>query len=115
MSLSRRTLLYAAAATAAMPALRTLSLAQTNPDGRTWRHGLSLFGELRYPADFKHFDYVNPGAPKAGSVRLIAGGQTFDNLNLVVSGVKGNLAAGIDLIYDSLMVPALDEVSAEYG
>ena len=48
-------------------------------------------------------------------VRLIAGGQTFDNLNLVVAGVKGNLAAGVDLIYDTLMVPALDEVSAEYG
>jgi len=34
-----------------------------------WRHGLSLFGELKYPAGFKHFDYVNPSAPKAGSVR----------------------------------------------
>jgi microcin C transport system substrate-binding protein len=80
-----------------------------------WRHGLSLFGDLRYPAAFKHFEYVNPGAPKGGVVRLIAGGQTFDNLNLVVAGVKGNLGAGVDLIYDTLMVPALDEVSAEYG
>ncbi len=76
---------------------------------------MSLFGDLRYPAGFKHFDYVNPAAPKRGTVRLIAGGQTFDNLNLVVSGVKGNLAAGSDLLYDSLMVSALDEVSAEYG
>jgi microcin C transport system substrate-binding protein len=31
-----------------------------------WRHGLSLFGELKYPADFEHFDYVNPDAPKGG-------------------------------------------------
>src|SRR5215472_5566368 len=37
-----------------------------------WKHGLSLFGELKYPAGFKHFDYVNPSAPKGGSVRLMA-------------------------------------------
>ena len=47
-------------------------------------------------------------------MRQIAFG-TYDNFNLVVSGVKGSLAAGIDLIYDTLMVPALDEVSTEYG
>ena len=40
---------------------------------------------------------------------------TFDNFNMVVAGVKGSLAAGIDLIYDTLMVSALDEVSTEYG
>src|ERR1043166_2319960 len=58
-----------------------------------WRHGLSLFGELKYPADFKHFDYVNPQAPKAGTVRLMAVG-TFDNFNEVVAGLKGSIAAG---------------------
>ena len=79
-----------------------------------FRHGLSLFGHLKYPADFRHFDYVNPNAPKGGVVRQSAIG-TFDNFNIVVAGVKGSLAIGIELIYDSLMVPALDEVSAEYG
>lgn len=79
-----------------------------------WRHGLSLFGEPKYPAGFAHFDYVNPNAPKGGSVRLVAVG-TFDNFNTVVAGVKGSIAGGIDLIYDSLMAPALDEVSTEYG
>jgi len=79
-----------------------------------WRHGLSLFGELKYPPGFKHFDYVNPNAPKGGVVRQIALG-TFDNLNPVVAGVKGSLAAGIDQIFDTLMVGALDEVSSEYG
>src|SRR5215218_1241032 len=64
-----------------------------------WRHGLSLFGELKYPAGFKHFDYVNPNAPKGGSVRL-TGLRTFDNLNTVVALVKGNLAGGVNLIYD---------------
>jgi microcin C transport system substrate-binding protein len=79
-----------------------------------WRHGLSLFGDVKYPADFAHFDYVNPEAPKGGSVRQIALG-TFDNFNLVTAGVKGSLAAGIDLIHDTLMASALDEVSTEYG
>ncbi len=75
---------------------------------------MSLFGDLKYPAGFKQFDYVNANAPKGGAARQIAYG-TFDNFNSVVSGVKGSLAAGIDLIYDTLSVPALDEVSSEYG
>ena len=56
-----------------------------------WRHALSLFGDIKYPADFKRFDYVNPDAPKGGAVRQIAVG-TFDNFNPVVSGVKGAIA-----------------------
>lgn len=79
-----------------------------------WRHGLSLFGDLKYPAGFKHFEYVNPDAPKGGTVRQIAFG-TFDNFNLAVAGVKGSLAMGLGMIYDSLMTSALDEVSSEYG
>ena len=47
-------------------------------------------------------------------LRQIAFG-TFDNFNLVVAGVKGSIAGGIDLIWDTLMAPALDEVSTEYG
>ena len=78
------------------------------------RHALSLFGQVKYPAGFKHFDYVNPDAPKGGTVRQIAVG-TFDNFNLVVAGVKGSLAAGVQLIYESLTTASLDEVSTEYG
>ena len=81
---------------------------------REWRHGLSLFGDLKYKPGFEHFDYVNPNAPKGGSVRQLATG-TFDNFNTVVAGAKGTVAAGVDLIYDTLMIAALDEVSAEYG
>jgi microcin C transport system substrate-binding protein len=81
---------------------------------RVWQHGLSLFGELKYPPDFAHFDYVNPEAPKGGSARQIALG-TFDNFNMVVAGVKGALAAGIELTSDTVMKSALDEVSTEYG
>jgi microcin C transport system substrate-binding protein len=101
----------------ASPAVRLLSdfiapaQAQTE---RAWRHGLSLFGELKYPEGFKHFDYVNPNAPKGGTVRQVAIG-TYDNFNLVVSGVKGSLAGPVFFIYDTLMASALDEVSTEYG
>ena len=121
MRLTRRAVVQAGVLTLASPALSALggrsaaAQSATPASASSWRHGLSLFGDLRYPASFKHFEYVNPAASKGGTVRLIAGGQTFDNLNLVVSGVKGNLAAGVDLLYDSLMVSALDEVSAEYG
>ena len=69
-----------------------------------WKHGLSLFGELKYPAGFRHFDYVNPSAPKGGSVRLMALG-TFDNFNEVVSGLKGSIAAGTGMLSDTLLAP----------
>lgn len=117
MIFSRRGLLRSAAAALVAPAaniigLRRLALAQT--ENKEWRHGLSLFGELKYPPGFQRFNYVNANAPKSGTARQIAFG-TFDNFNLVVAGVKGSLAAGAMLINDSLMVPALDEVSTEYG
>ncbi len=80
----------------------------------TWRHGVSAFGELKYPSGFKQFDYVNANAPKGGVARQIALG-TYDNFNMVVEGVKGALAFGIDLNYDTLLVAALDEVSSGYG
>ena len=117
MRLTRRTLVQAGIVGLASPALCAIGgrMASAQSAAPQWRHGLSLFGDLRYPAGFKNFDYVNPAAPKGGAVRLIAGGQTFDNFNQVVAGVKGNLAAGVDLIYDSLMVSSLDEVSSEYG
>ncbi len=76
------------------------------------RHGSSLFGELKYGPDFKHFDYVNPNAPKGGEVRYGAFGS-FDSLNGFI--VKGQAAAGIGLIYDTLMTSSLDEPASEYG
>ena len=79
-----------------------------------WRHALSLFGKVKYPADFKRFDYVNPEAPKGGVARQIAIG-TFDNFNIVVAGVKGQVSGAVAFIYESLLTPALDEVSTEYG
>ncbi len=117
MRLTRRAVVQAGIVTLASPALNAIGARTVLAQGAapSWRHGLSLFGDLRYAEGFTHFEYVNSSAPKGGTVRLISGGQTFDNFNPVVAGVKGTLAAGVDLIYDTLMVPALDEVSAEYG
>ncbi len=90
------------------------SAAEAEGANATWRHGISKFGALKYPADFTQFDYVNPKAPKGGAASQIALG-TFDNFNMVVTGVKGNLAQGIDLLFDTLFVSSLDEVSSVYG
>jgi microcin C transport system substrate-binding protein len=98
----------------ALIAVALLAAAPAHAENRVWNHGLSLFGDLKYPAGFKHFDYVNPKAPKGGAVRQIAFG-TFDNFNIVISGVKGTIGGAVELIYDTLMTSALDEVSAEYG
>ncbi|HEY3910608.1 MAG TPA: extracellular solute-binding protein [Stellaceae bacterium] len=74
--------------------------------------GMSLFGDLKYPPGFTHFDYVNPQAPKGGAIRYSAIG-TFDTLNpFVINGVP---AAGINLIFDTLSSAAEDEPASEYG
>src|SRR5690349_15386781 len=122
MKVSRRSLLRASAAAAALPGLGALTgfaslrsaQAQAAAPQPNWQHGLSLFGEIKYPPNFPHFDYVNPNAPQGGTVRQIAFG-TFDNFNAVVAGVKGSLAMGTELFMETLMTPALDEVSTEYG
>jgi microcin C transport system substrate-binding protein len=112
---NRRSLLTSALVALAAPRLPfPLGSEPAQAQGKVWRHGLSLFGDLKYPAGFKQFDYVNATAPKGGAVRQIAIG-TYDNFNVVVAGVKGALATGIDSIYDTLLTPALDEVSTEYG
>ena len=84
-------------------------------------HGLSAFGALKYGPDFKHFDYVNPDAPKGGRLTMIgtAGLVTFDSLNGYI--LKGDPAQGLGItsdtlgVFDQLMVRAWDEPSALYG
>ena len=85
------------------------------------QHGLSTFGELKYPADFKNFDYVDPNAPKGGAIRVIgtAGLITFDSFNGFI--VKGDPAQGLGrtsdtlTVFDQLMVRAWDEPDSVYG
>ena len=83
-------------------------------------HGISAFGDLKYPADFHHFDYVNPDAPKGGAFSLIPSGraynqsgQTFNSLNAFI--LKGDGAQGMDMTFAPLMVRANDEPDAMYG
>ncbi len=75
-------------------------------------HGVSTFGELKYGADFTHFDYVNPDAPKGGEFSSWAFG-TFDSLTPYI--LKGNAAAGAGVFYDTLLTGNLEEPDASYG
>ncbi|MDE2723211.1 MAG: extracellular solute-binding protein, partial [Gemmatimonadota bacterium] len=75
-------------------------------------HAISMYGDLKYGPDFKHFDYANPNAPKGGTVKRSAGG-TYDCLNQFI--LKGVSAYGLGLIYDSLTERSLDEPFSEYG
>lgn len=126
MAITRRDLLLTGAAVAALPAFGSVagvpvvraaeaqSAGELASSALPWRHALSLFGDIKYPADFKRFDYVNPAAPKGGAARLISLG-TFDNFNIAVAGIKGSLAPAAALIYETLMTRAQDEVATEYG
>lgn len=83
-------------------------------------HGLSAFGELKYPPDFAHFDYVNPDAPKGGTFTLAPSTwvwnqntETFNTLNTLT--FKGDAPPRMELTFDTLMVSALDEPDAVYG
>src|SRR6201989_1842482 len=109
LAITRRQLLQSGSLAALTPALGTLAglpvIETAKADNATepaWRHGLSLFGDLKYPADFKRFDYVNPDAPKGGVARQISLG-TFDNFNIAVSGVQGSVAPAVGLTYQPLI------------
>ncbi len=79
------------------------------------KHGLSAFGDLKYPADFRHFDYVNPAAPKGGRMVTVgtSGLRSFDSLNPFI--LRGDAADGLEMTFDSLMTRAFDEPDAVYG
>lgn len=113
--LSRRDLL---AGTAALSGAAWLGVRRVRAEGR--QHGLSVFGDHRYPADFAHFDYVNPDAPKGGVLALVPSSwafnqnpQTFNSLNTLI--LKGDAPVGMTIVFDALMVRALDEPDAVYG
>ena len=89
-------------------------------EGEIETHGLSSFGDLAEPADFKRFAYVNPDAPKGGTLvvqlRVEAGNQNFDTFNtLNIHTFKGDGAAGMDATFDTLMSGGADEPESLYG
>jgi microcin C transport system substrate-binding protein len=115
--ITRRTIL-AGAALAAAGSLRPLHLVAA--EGERESHGLSIFGDLKYGPDFRHFAYVNPNAPKGGfvsqQIASTTGNQAFDTFNtLNIYVLKGDGAAGMPLTFSSLMARALDEPDALYG
>ena len=86
----------------------------------TERHGMSHFGDLKYPPDFKHFDYVNPDAPKGGTFSQVGPNTqynqnflTFNSLNSYI--LKGDAAQGMELTFATLMASAEDEPDGMYG
>ena len=121
MAISRRHLLQGGAFVALTPALGTAAcfpaatpaLAEGSSEP-VWRHALASFGDIKYPAGFKRFDYVNPDAPKGGVVRMFELGA-FDNFNIVINGVKGSLANGVTMVLETLTTRSLDEPLTAYG
>jgi microcin C transport system substrate-binding protein len=118
LRLTRRSVLHTGTLAAVLPLFGQAPFPATRARAQTsalqWRHGVSLFGELKYPPGFRHLDYVNPRAPKGGTLRLVAFG-TYDNFNQVIAGLKGLFAAAAGTICDTLMTTSLDEASAAYG
>ncbi len=84
------------------------------------RHGMSAFGDLKYPPDFAHFDYVNPDAPRGGLLSQVGPSvaynqefNTFNSLNMFI--LKGTGAQGMELTFATLMSGSLDEPDSLYG
>ncbi|MFN0192694.1 MAG: extracellular solute-binding protein [Aestuariivirga sp.] len=107
MTFSRRSLLKLAALA---PAAKVVHVSVAAAEEMTFKHALTLFDDVKYPPDFKHFEYVNPQAPKGGKVRFGVVGS-FDSLNPYTFkgesiGVAGN---------ETLLTSSLDEPSTEYG
>ena len=117
MAVSRLALLLALAAGAAAAQEQAAAPAATATDAGEVivSHGISAFGDLKYPEGFAHFDYVNPDAPQGGtmSFRGTGASQTFDSLNTFI--LKGEPAQGLGLLYDSLLAASSDEPDAAYG
>jgi len=94
--------------------------APAQPAAGVERHGISAFGDLKYPPDFPHFGYVEPKAPKGGTFSQIGpntifnqNSLTFNSLNSYI--LRGDAAQGMELTFARLMTRASDEPDAMYG
>jgi microcin C transport system substrate-binding protein len=119
--LSRRNLLGLGVGVLSAPWLRPAMAVDAGTEAAaTEAHGMSVFGDLKYPADFHHFEYVNIAAPKGGLFSLIPSSRaynqsffTFNSFNAYI--LKGEGAQGMDMTFVSLMARASDEPDAMYG
>jgi len=119
LSLSRRRALGLGLGALSAPWLRPAAVAADEGPG-PGTHGLSVFGDLKYPPDFHHFEYVNSTAPKGGLFSLIPSVRaynqsfyTFNSFNAYI--LKGEAAQGMDMTFATLMTRANDEPDAMYG
>jgi microcin C transport system substrate-binding protein len=101
---------FIAAIVLALLPLGASDLGAAQPAGP--QHAIAMYGDVKYPADFTHFGWVKPDAPKGGSLAL-SGSGTFDSLNPFI--LKGTPAAGLTLLFETLMTPSLDEPFTYYG
>lgn len=115
MRITRRSALIVGAGALAFSRFPGVSRAQ-----ETEVHGISSFGDLKYSADFKHFDYVDPNAPKGGTFSQIGATRqynqnflTFNSLNSYI--LRGDAALGMQMTFAALMTSALDEPDSLYG
>src|SRR5438128_9262402 len=120
LDLTRRETLLLGAAGLASSFPRHAEAGQIEAAQDSERHGMSAFGDLKYPPDFQHFDYVNPNAPKGGVFSHVGATRafnqnflTFNSLNSFI--LKGDGAQGMELTFASLMARAADEPDALYG
>jgi microcin C transport system substrate-binding protein len=119
-SLTRRSVLSLTAGVAAASLHGGGLSAQAGDEDETESHGMSAFGDLGYAADFQHFRYVDPAAPKGGTFSQVGPDRqynqnflTFDSLNSYI--LKGDAAQGMELTFATLMVRCGDEPDAMYG
>src|SRR6266480_2636897 len=115
LELTRRETLLLGAAAFTSSIARNVEAAQDSE-----RHGVSVSGDLKYPPDFEHFDYVDPNAPKGGTFSQVGATRafnqnflTFNSLNIFI--LRGDGAQGMELTFASLMARANDEPDALYG
>jgi len=120
LDLTRRETLLLGAAGLASSFQPSVEAAQLEEAPEAERHGMSAFGDLKYPANFRHFDYTNVNAPKGGAFSQVGSNRvfnqnflTFNSLNIFI--LKGDGAQGMELTFASLMARAFDEPDALYG
>ncbi|NOG72492.1 extracellular solute-binding protein [Roseicella sp. DB1501] len=110
--MNRRDLLATPIALPALLAGRARAATPAGPDGSRRLHAVSLLGEPALPADFPHWPWVNPAAPKGGEIALTALGS-FDSFNQYI--LRGTAAVGLANLYDTLLKESSDEASTEYA
>ena len=109
---NKRVAIWGVIASLGLAPMMASTVAQAQEPAEPFRHGVSILGDLKYPPGFARFDYVNPEAPKGGTLRMSSTG-TFDTFNPVLD--RGEAAPGLATVFDTLLKDTSDEISTGYG